>query len=104
MTHTSLIGMFFFRDLGETYHTGHIVSSVSDGIFLVQPDNMSDNARMMPLELVSIGDMLETDAQCTPSFQFFRSRIELNAWVEWIETPVEPRVVSIVKTAKKDLQ
>lgn len=98
----SLVGMFYLRDCVDAYSTGEIVAQVQEFIYLLQPDNMKGTPVQMPLELMALGDMTEISQNGIPAMSLFHTRAELDAYVEWMDAPAEPRVMSIVPKAKEE--
>ncbi|MNF13450.1 hypothetical protein D3C80_2153040 [compost metagenome] len=55
---------------------------------------------MLPLELVSIGEMLQTTDEEYKLWRFFDTLEERDKWIEWLDAPSKPRVVSLVRPTK----
>lgn len=96
-TPTTLVGMFFLRDNGDTYLTGEIIAEINGGIYLLKPDNMKDMPVDPPHEVMSIEQMTGLNEYDIPSMQLFSTREAMTAWIDWIEKPSEPRIVNLVK-------
>lgn len=96
-TYTSLAGMFFLRDNGDTYLTGEIIAQVHQDAYLLKPDNMTNLPVDPPCELMSVGAMTAMNELGIPVVSLFQTRDELTAWIDWLEKPSEPRVINLVK-------
>ena|ERR1044072_2542687 len=94
---TSLVGMFFLRDNGDTYLTGEIIGQVSKHCYLLRPDNMNNLPAPPPHELMGLGDMARIGENGIPALSLFPDREAMTAWIDWIEKPSEPRVINLVK-------
>lgn len=84
----SLVGKFVFRMASEFHMSGEIIDQITPEVFLVKWDKVGDGD--MPggaAVLVQLKDMLETDNGGFPTFEFYSSRAELNAFHEWICHP-----------------
>lgn len=95
--HTSLVGMFFLRDNGDTYLTGEIIGQIHENVYLLKADNMNNLPAAPPLELMALGDMTAMSEYGIPAVSLFLDRDALTAWIDWIEKPSEPRVINLVK-------
>jgi hypothetical protein len=100
MTHTNLVGMFFMRDYGETHSCGEIVGSLSANHYLLKVDRIDRVPVSPPMEVMHLDDMADVSISGYPAVMLFTTREELDAWHEWLDTPSEPRVVSLVKPVK----
>lgn len=97
-TRDALTGMYFtVDDLDGTYGTGQVVRLAADGIYFVRFDG---NEVTLPLELASLGEMLETTDEGYKLWRFFDTIDERGKWIEWLDAPSKPRVVSLVKPVK----
>ncbi len=98
---SSLVGMFFLRDNGDTYLTGEIVSEVNDGMYLLKPDNMNNLQALPPFEIMAVEDMAEKNDYDIPAMSLFETRDALKAWVDWVEAPTidttGAKVINLVK-------
>ncbi len=54
----------------------------------------------MPLELVTVGEMLDTTEEEYKLWRFFDTIEERDTWIEWLDAPSKPRVISLVKPTK----
>ncbi len=97
-SHDTLTGMYFtVDDLDGTYATGQVIRLASDEVYFVRFDG---NEVTLPLELVSLGEMLETTDEEYKLWRFFDTLEERDKWIEWLDAPSKPRVVSLVKPTK----
>ena len=89
---------FVLVDNGESYRTGKILETViyEGGYFLVQFDNMSDKTKKLPAEMVHISEMLSMNGEFK-AWSFFATAEALQEWLDEIESPAAPRIVSLVK-------
>ena len=94
---TSLVGMFFLRDNGDTYLTGEIIGQVGENCYLLKPDNMNNLPALPPHELMGLGDMATIREDRIPAMSLFPDREAMTAWIDWVEKPSEPRVINLVK-------
>lgn len=93
-TYTSLTGMFFTDSDGERYTTGEILAQVTEDTYLVRYDGKDVKS---PQELVCVDEMLGSDETGFRLWHFFSDRAELKAWIDWLDAPPEPRLVTLVK-------
>ncbi|MDR6759225.1 hypothetical protein J2Y48_004541 [Mycoplana sp. BE70] len=94
----TLTGMYFTLDAADgTYGTGQIIRLATDGVYLVRFDG---NEVTLPLELVSIGEMLETTEEEYRLWRFFDTIEERDKWIEWLDAPSKPRVITLVRPTK----
>ncbi|MGD9476675.1 hypothetical protein V8U06_03815 [Shinella sp. G-2] len=94
----TLTGMYFtVDDLDGSYGTGQVVRLAADGIYFVRFDG---NEVDLPLELASLGEMLETTDDGYKLWRFFDTIEERDKWIEWLDAPSKPRVISLVRPSK----
>lgn len=94
----TLTGMYFTLDDADgSYGTGQVVRLATEGIYFVRFDG---NEVTLPLELVSVGEMLETTEEEYRLWRFFDTVEERDKWIEWLDAPSTPRVISLVKPTK----
>lgn len=92
----NLTGMFFTLDSPDgSYGTGQVIRRAAEGVYFVRFDG---NEVPLPLELVTIGDMLETTEDDYKLWRFFDTAEEREKWMDWLDTPSKPRVLSLVRT------
>jgi hypothetical protein len=94
-----LVGHFAYVYDSDTYRTGEIIEQVSSDHYLVQFDDMSGGNMRMPLELVGAAEMALLD-HIGRRWSFFPSRERLQKFLDWLETPSEPRM-KIVRSIKR---
>lgn len=58
------------------------------------------NEVTLPLELVTVGEMLDTTEEEYKLWRFFDTIEERDTWIEWLDAPSKPRVISLVKPTK----
>ncbi|WP_312417759.1 hypothetical protein [Shinella sp.] len=98
-THDTLTGMYFtVDDLDGSYGTGQVIRLAAEGIYFVRFDGTEVT---LPLELVSLGEMLETTDEGYKLWRFFDTLEERDNWIEWLDAPSKPRVISLVKPVKE---
>lgn len=91
----TLAGMYFTLDDPDgSYASGQIIRLAAEGVYLVRFDG---NEVPLPLELVSLGEMLGTTEEEYKLWRFFDTIEERDRWIEWIDTPSKPRVISLVR-------
>lgn len=89
MTIDSLDGLHFIDNEGETYSTGHIISKIEPGVYLVRYDGRKNE---LPMELVSMGEILGK------GWELFPSREAMEEWIALLENePDGPKVLTFVK-------
>jgi len=94
----TLTGMYFTLDAADgTYGTGQVVRLAAEGIYFVRFDG---NEVTLPLELGSIGEMLETTEEEYRLWRFFDAIEERDKWIEWLDAPSTPRVITLVRPTK----
>lgn len=91
----SLVGLFYTRNRGEFYYTGEIIGQVGPETYLLRHD--ARNGHAGPLELADLGEMMDIDGEGIPCWGLFETRGELQAWINYLDSPSEPNVVSLVK-------
>lgn len=94
--YASLVGMFYIvdNDDASTYQTGEIISEIADGGYFVRVDGKD---HPMPLEIMFLSDMTECSTGGSPLWSFFHTREERQAWIDYVDAPSGPKVVSMVK-------
>jgi hypothetical protein len=101
MTNTvtdTLAGMYFTLDDPDgSYASGQVKRLAAEGVYLVRFDG---NEVPLPLELVSLGEMLGTTEEEYKLWRFFDTIEERDKWIEWLDTPSTPRVISLVRPPK----
>ena len=111
MDGTSLVGFWFVLENGEHYRTGQIAEIVTHGnanvpaIYLLHFDDLlhfdePDDGIRLPLELVSIAEMLDVCEHGVKRFNLFRHRGDLDAWITWLDTPQEGEALKVVPMVK----
>jgi hypothetical protein len=94
----TLSGMYFTLDeLDGSYGTGQVVRLAAEGIYFVRFDGTEVT---LPLELASLGEMLETTDEGYKLWRFFDTLEERDRWIEWLDAPSKPRVISLVRPVK----
>lgn len=94
----TLTGMYFTVDDPDgSYGTGQVIRLAAEGIYFVRFDG---NEVVLPLELASIGEMLETTDEGYKLWRFFDTLEERDKWIEWLDAPSKPRVISLVRPTK----
>jgi hypothetical protein len=84
----------------ETYRTAEIIKQVSPGHYFVQFDNISGGDMPMPIELVGEAEMASLCENCGARlWSFFPSRERLQKYIDWMETPPEPKM-KVVRSIK----
>jgi len=94
----TLTGMFFTADDPDgSYGTGQVVRLVEPGVYLIRYDGVETT---LPLELASIDEIMEVTHEGFKLWRFFDTLEERDKWVEWLDAPSKPRVISLVKPTK----
>jgi hypothetical protein len=94
----TLTGMYFTMDDGDgSYAAGQVIRLATEGAYLVR---FEGSEVTLPLELVTVGEMLQTTEDDSKLWHFFDTIEERNQWTDWLDTPSKPRVISLVKPAK----
>ncbi|MDW9376850.1 hypothetical protein HR059_24500 (plasmid) [Sinorhizobium meliloti WSM1022] len=94
----TLTGMYFTVDDPDgSYATGQVIRLAAEGLYFVRFDG---NEVTLPLELVPIGEMLETTEEEYKLWRFFDTIEERDKWMEWLDAPSKPRVISLVRPTK----
>lgn len=94
----NLTGMYFTLDAPDgSYGTGQVIRVAAEGVYFVRFDG---NEVTLPLELVTVGEMLQTNEEEYKLWRFFDTIEERNEWIEWLDAPSKPRVISLVKPTK----
>ncbi|SEL83637.1 hypothetical protein SAMN04487976_113124 [Xaviernesmea oryzae] len=93
-----LSGMYFTVDDEDgTYSTGQVIRHAADDIYFVR---FEGSEVTLPLELVTIGEMLQTTDEGYKLWRFFDTVEERDTWTDWLDTPSKPRVISLVRPTK----
>jgi hypothetical protein len=94
----NLSGMYFtVDDRDGSYSTGQIVRPATEGVYLVRFDGAEVT---LPLELVTLAEMLETGDDEYKVWRFFDTIEDRKTWTDWLDTPSKPRVISLVRPVK----
>ena len=94
----TLTGTYFTLDDPDgSYGTGQVIRLAAEGIYFVRFDG---NEVTLPLELISLGEMLETTDEEYKIWRFFDTIEEREKWIEWLDAPSKPRVISLVRPTK----
>lgn len=100
---TTLVGMFYMRDYGDTYSTGEVVAQLHTDAYLLKPDNWNDMPVAPPMEVMSIGDMAHAKIEGINVMQFFQTRDLMESYITYIDSPSSPaKVFSLVPKAKEE--
>jgi hypothetical protein len=84
----------------ESFRTAEIIKQVSPGYYFVQFDNMGGGDMPIPIELVGEAEMASVCENCGERrWSFFPSRERLQKYIDWIETPAEPKM-KVVRSIK----
>lgn len=95
----TLSGMYFTVDDGDgSYATGQVIRLATEGAYFVR---FEGDKIVLPMELVSIGEMLQATDVDHKLWRFFDTTEERDRWTEWLDTPSTPRVVSLVRPPPK---
>jgi hypothetical protein len=95
----TLSGMYFTADNPDgTYGSGSVVRPAAPGVYFVRFDG---SEAILPLELASIDEMLDTNEEGFKLWRFFETVEERDKWIEWLDAPSKPRVVSLVKPTRE---
>ena len=94
-----MIGLFFVQNVGDRSCCGRIVSKPAPGKYLLEFDRAPEGP-VLPMELVDGDDLAGFCDACDDarSWGFFRTRVDLDAWMEWIAAPgpdAAPKVVAV---------
>lgn len=85
-----LVGKYVFHGDDEGFYSGEVIGSLQEGLYMIRPDDCPGHP--MPDRLISVFDMWGT-------LFFFDTRKELDAWLLWLETPLDdkkkPKIVAI---------
>ena len=96
----TLTGTYFTLDNPDgSYASGQVIRLAAEGVYLVRFDG---NEVTLPLELVTVGEMLETTEEEYKLWRFFDTIEEREKWIEWLDAPSKPRVISLVRPTKPD--
>jgi hypothetical protein len=94
----TLTGMYFTVDDPDgSYGTGQVIRLAAEGVYFVRFDG---NEVELPLELVSLGEMLQTTEEEFKLWRFFDTIEERDKWIDWLDAPSKPRVISLVRPSK----
>jgi hypothetical protein len=92
----SLVGKFIFVDSGEHYKTGEVAEAITPELYLIKVDSFDPKAPPSSILLHASYMVGHDDEQgfCC----FFNSRLEMQDWLAWLETPAEePKKPKLVK-------
>jgi hypothetical protein len=93
-----LSNMYFMVDDEEGgYSAGQVISLASENVYLVR---FEGNEIPLPLELVTLGEMVQTTSDGYKLWRFFDTLEERDTWTRWLDTPSKPRVLSLVRPVK----
>lgn len=94
-----LSGMYFtVAEEDGTFAAGQVVSLASEGVYFVRFEGEDVT---LPLELVTVGEMLQSTEDGYKVWQFFHTLEERGKWVDWLDKPSKARVLSLVRPTKK---
>ncbi|TCM47400.1 hypothetical protein C8J36_11512 [Rhizobium sp. PP-F2F-G48] len=94
----NLSGMYFTVDDGDgSYATGQVIRIATEGAYFVRFEGEEIS---LPMELVSVGEMLEATDDDYKLWRFFDTIEEREKWTKWLDTPSTPRVISLVRPPK----
>jgi hypothetical protein len=93
-----LSGMYFTVSEDDgTFSAGQIIGLASDGVYFVR---FEGEEIKLPLELVTVGEMLQSTEDGYKIWRFFHTLEERDKWVEWLDKPAKGRVLSLVRPTK----
>ncbi|GMB83632.1 hypothetical protein NN6n1_44150 [Shinella zoogloeoides] len=91
----TLSGTYFTADNPDgSYGSGQVVRLAAPGVYLVRYDGTEVT---LPLELVSLDEMLEATSEGFKVWRFFDTAEDRDTWMEWLDAPSKPRVISLVR-------
>jgi hypothetical protein len=80
-----------------TFSAGQIISLASNGVYFVR---FEGEEVTLPLELVTVGEMLQSTVEGYKIWRFFPTLDEREKWIEWLDKPAKARVLSLVRPTK----
>jgi hypothetical protein len=90
----TLSGMYFtVAEDDGTFAAGQVIRLASDGVYFVR---FEGEEVMLPLELVSVGEMLQSTEEFK-IWRFFDTVEERSKWIEWLEKPEKARILTLVR-------
>jgi hypothetical protein len=94
----SVSGMYFTVDDEDGgYSVGRVTRLAAKNVYFVR---FEGNEMPLPLELVTLGEMVQTSRGGYKLWRFFDSLEERDKWTQWLDTPSKPRVISLVRPTK----
>jgi hypothetical protein len=96
----ALSGMYFtVAEDDGTLAAGQVIRLASQAVYFVRFEG--DNVAL-PLELISVGEMLEPAEDGYKLWHFFETLEERDKWIDWLDKPARARVLSLVRPTKPD--
>lgn len=87
---TTLIGKFFCHMGPEYMHTGEVIAQADPTSVLVKMDHCEHVLPTMMVVSVSVmAGKLAKDGSIETQWEFFATREQMTAWLEWLETPAD---------------
>ena len=97
----TLTGMLFVQDCEDHYHVGEIVRQCHPDAYLVRYEAVSD-APIRPLTVLTVThDFSALDSDGHPIFRLFETHADRQAWIDWLDTPVE-KPAPVARLVKKE--
>ena len=86
----SLVGKFFLHFGKEYLHTGEVVAQVDPATVLLRFDKCEHVPPATGAVMIAVSSMISTldgDGAVQSEWEFFDTRADLDAWMEWLDAP-----------------
>jgi hypothetical protein len=86
----SLVGKFFLHFGSEYLHTGEVVAQVDPATVLMKFDKCEHVPPATGAVMIAVSSLISTvkaDGSLESEWEFFDARADLDAWMEWLDTP-----------------
>ena len=85
-----LVGKFFLHFGKEYLHTGEVVAQVDPATVLMRFDKYEHVPPATGAVMIAVSSLISTmnaEGSVESEWEFFDSRADLDAWMEWLDTP-----------------
>lgn len=98
---TETISGIYFTVAEEdgTFAAGRVIRLASEGAYFVR---FEGEEVTLPMELVTVGEMLQSMEGDYKVWRFFDTLEERDKWIEWLDKPTKARVLTLVRPTKAD--
>lgn len=90
----NFVGMYFFRDSEDTYHTGEIVEKISDEVYLLKIDGQFTSETLQAFHIEEFGETANLHGlRDVKRWFFFKDKKDFDDFIDYLEEPSKIKIV-----------